>query len=241
MDNLKRRLREAVKTFWGTRDSQQKKQHLAGRSDAGARSAVTGGKQMVGFEKIAYDLALECGIHPDCLFQSSNLELPGYFRPEKKWDLVIVENDVLIATLEFKSQVGPSFGNNFNNRTEEALGSATDLRTAYEKGAFGESPKPWLGYLFVLEDCAESTRPVKLRQPHFNSFPEFENASYAKRYELFISKLLSEGHYDGGCLILSKRGTGEFTEPNSLLTTEKFFTELKAHLSAYSKFKKGKK
>ncbi len=39
----------------------------------------------------------------------------------KKWDLLVVEG-CLIAAIEFKSQVG-SFGNNYNNRTEEALGS----------------------------------------------------------------------------------------------------------------------
>jgi hypothetical protein len=32
----------------------------------------------------------------------------------------------LVATVEVKSQVG-SFGNNFNNRVEEAIGSATDF------------------------------------------------------------------------------------------------------------------
>ena len=37
----------------------------------------------------------------------------------------------LLAVIELKSQVGPSFGNNFNNRTEEAIGSAVDFWTAY--------------------------------------------------------------------------------------------------------------
>lgn len=47
-----------------------------------------------------------------------------YFRPNKKWDLLVVDNNELVIAIEFKSQVGPSFGNNFNNRTEEAMGSA---------------------------------------------------------------------------------------------------------------------
>ncbi len=43
----------------------------------------------------------------------------------------------------------------------------------------------WLGYMFLLEDCPSSQTPVKVKEPHFKVFPEFVNASYAKRYELF--------------------------------------------------------
>ncbi|MFO0943052.1 MAG: PaeR7I family type II restriction endonuclease [Pirellulales bacterium] len=69
----------------------------------------------------------------------------------------------LLAVIEFKAQVGPSFGNNLNNRTEEALGNATDLWAAYREGAFAPSARPWLGYVFILEDCAPSNKPVKVK------------------------------------------------------------------------------
>ena len=59
-------------------------------------------------------------------------QLPGYFRPHKSWDLVAISNGRLIAAIELKSQVG-SIGNNFNNRTEEVLGSGVDLHTAIEE------------------------------------------------------------------------------------------------------------
>jgi hypothetical protein len=81
-----------------------------------------------------------------------------------------------LAAVEFKSQRGPSFGNNFNNRTEEAMGSALDLWTAYREGAFNKTIRPWLGYVFLLEDCEGSRRPVKVREPHFKVFPEFVKA-----------------------------------------------------------------
>ena len=66
----------------------------------------------------------------------------------------------LVAAVEVKSQVG-SFGNNFNNRVEEALGNASDFWTAYGKGIFKPSQKPWLGYLFMLEEDEKSLRPTK--------------------------------------------------------------------------------
>lgn len=75
--------------------------------------------------------------------------------------------------VELKSQVGHSFGNNFNNPVEEAIGSAVDIWTAYREGAFGGPIRPWLGYLFLLEDCPKSRSPVKVEEPHFKVFPEF--------------------------------------------------------------------
>ena len=84
------------------------------------------------------------------------LTLPGYFRPTKIWDLLILRRGRLVAAIELKSQVGPSFSNNFNNRTEEAIGTAVDLWTAYREGAFGEQSRPFLGWLILLEDTQAS-------------------------------------------------------------------------------------
>jgi hypothetical protein len=91
---------------------------------------VTGGAQMDGFIALLTRLAVEAGADRSHIFHKDSLELPGYFRPNKKWDFLIVVEGRLVAGLEAKSQVGPSFGNNFNNRTEEAMGSALDLWTA---------------------------------------------------------------------------------------------------------------
>jgi hypothetical protein len=67
----------------------------------------------------------------------------GFLPSDKIVDLLIVNERRLVAALELKSQVGPSFGNNFNNRTEEAIGTAVDLWTALREGAFGEAPRPF--------------------------------------------------------------------------------------------------
>lgn len=64
--------------------------------------------------------------------------LPGYFRQSKLWDLQVTFKGELIAVIELKSHVGPSFGNNFNNRAEEAIGSAHDFWAAYRDGVFGK-------------------------------------------------------------------------------------------------------
>jgi hypothetical protein len=140
-----------------------------------------------------------------------------------------------LAALEFKSQVGPSFGNNFNNRTEEALGSATDIWAAYREGAFKPSSRPFLGYFMLLEDCDRSRAPVKVLEPQFPVFPEFKGASYRERYSILIEKLLRDRLYDGACFLLSSREsstTGAYSEPHPELTFAKFVTPLISKVSA---------
>ena len=38
--------------------------------------------------------------------------------------------------------------------------------------------------------CKQSKDPVAVVEPHFKVFPEFRDASYAKRYELLCRKLV---------------------------------------------------
>ncbi len=201
-------LAKAIRHFWMTRDGQAKRQMDSGRSDQGSRSAVTGGKQMDEFVAIVQSIIKESGLPKSSVHTSTSLELPGYFRPEKKWDLVVVDEGIFVAAIEFKSQIGPSFGNNFNNRSEEAIGTAQDIWTAYRESAFPISDRPWLGYLMMLEDCPRSTSPVTVRQPHFPVFPEFVDASYSRRYQLLLTRLVRERLYDSACFVLSSRQRG---------------------------------
>ena len=230
-------VRSAVKYFWATRQTQAKKQVASGKADAGARSAVTGGAQMDGFISLFADLIKDAGIPESAIFRKKAIELPGFFRPTKEWDLLIVLRGQLVLALEAKSQVGPSFGNNFNNRTEEAMGSALDLWTAFREGAFNKSVQPWLGYLMLLEDCDGSRSPVKVAEPHFQVFKEFKGASYAKRYELFCRKLVRERQYTAACFLTSSAKTGSagnYTEPANDLNLESFLVSLSAHVAAHA-------
>ncbi len=194
---------------------------------------------MDGFTKLITDLLAEkAGVEKASIFLRKRLELPGFFRPTKEWDILVVRNGQLIAVIETKSHIGPSFGNNFNNRTEEAMGSALDLWTAYREGAFHKTIRPWLGYLLLLEDCPASCSPVKVREPHFEVFTEFKGASYAKRYELFCRKLVRERHYNAAAFITSdKEGglSGAYQEPADDLSFEIFVKSLVGHTAAYAK------
>ena len=205
------------------------------------RTAVTGGAQMDGFITLVSDLLVESGLPDATIFCRRKIELPGFFRPTKRWDLLIVADGRLVASMEFKSHVG-SFGNNYNNRTEEAIGSATDLWTAYREGAFQHSATPWLGYLMLLEEARISLRPLRTAEPHFKVFPDFKDASYAKRYELLCLKLVRERLYNAACLILSDRADGakgHYKEPNPEIGFQNFVNSLTAHAVTFAK-KRGK-
>ncbi len=237
--DLDRRVSRAIRHFWTTREKQAASQGKgSSQRDAGLRRAVTGGKHLDGFITLCRDLLIEAGIPEADVYWSKRLELPGYFRAEKSWDLLAVVDGKLLAIIEFKAQVGPSFGNNFNNRTEEALGNATDLWAAYREGAYSPSQRPWLGYLFLLEECERSLSSVRVKEPHYEVFPEFREASYAKRYEILLTKLLRERLYDGACLLLStKKGgkRGRFRAASDELSFHGFAGGLMAHAIAYAK------
>ena len=235
---LDQRLQSAIRAFWSTRDTQATRQGTkSGTRDSGARGAVTGGAQMNGFVSVIRDLLEESGLDKPVIFTEQSVELPGWYRPEKKWDLLVVVDGCLIAAIEFKSQVG-SFGNNYNNRTEEALGSATDIWAAYREGAFSPSNRPWLGYVMLLEDAPGAIAPVRAREPHFKVFEEFRNSSYAKRYEILLTKLVRERLYDSACFLMSNRETGpsgEYREPSAELKFESFIISLMARAIACRK------
>jgi len=154
MIDVESELSKAVSNFWSTRGTQKSSQGgTEGKKDAGNRGAVTGGKHADGFVNLIAKVVQSAGV-PNVKVHSKEKKprtIPGYFRPTKEWDIVVVSNNDLVAAIEVKSQVG-SFGNNFNNRVEEALGNATDFWTGYRKGIFSPSIKPWLGYL--LNPCS---------------------------------------------------------------------------------------
>ena len=236
--NYRFRVAKAVKHFWEVRTRQHENQGASsGRKDTGFRSAVTGGKHLDGFINLFSSLLAEADL-PHSSIHTRTTTLPGYFRPTKKWDLVVVVDGVLLASIEFKAQVGPSFGNNFNNRVEEALGNSSDILTAYREGKFATSQKPWLGWLMILEETRRSTSPVRIDEPHFPVFPEFHESSYVNRYQIFCERLMRERLYDAACLLLSDSETGlagDFREPSQETDFGNFADSLIGHAVAFTR------
>lgn len=226
-------LKTAIGQFWKTRQAQSQQQKKRNVSDKGTRGAVTGGKQLDGLVALLKKIAIDVGVPRKCIYTKGN-ELPGFFRPTKDWDFIIISpQGKLVACLEFKSQVG-SFGNNFNNRTEEAIGSAVDIWTAFREKVFPGDLAPWLGYLMVVEKSSKSTRTVSIREPHFKVIKEFVNTSYLKRYEILCRKLVLERLYTSASAIWTEKPKGgvvKYGYMNNDLSFETFVNSFVGYLS----------
>lgn len=232
--DIDKRLQEAVQSYWDARAKNKEKQVEGGKIDAGTRGEVTGGTQMGAMEVLVADLLADAGLEKLDVRTRTALELPGYYRSEKKWDLIAVSNGQLVTAMEFKSQVGPSFGNNFNNRSEEAIGSATDIWVAYREGRFGKTPAPFLGYFFLLEDCDKVKTPVRNKEPYFKVDPVFDKASYSKRYELLSRRLVLERVYSAACLIMATNSPRtHITQPAEDLNFRRFVAALRGHVVTF--------
>lgn len=241
MLDIEKELSKAVRHFWRTRANQTIRQGLVtGRKDAGNRSAVTGGKHADGFVRLILAILRDAGL-PQASVEKRARTLPGYFRPSKEWDLVVTSNGNLVAVVEVKSQVG-SFGNNFNNRVEEALGNATDFWAAYANGRFSGSTRPWLGYLFMLEGGVASDRATKrVALEPFTIDEVFQELSYSKRYEEACRRMVRERLYDAACFFTSDSAggmRGRFKQPDAELSIRNFAIALHARASAFAKLGK---
>lgn len=233
----------AVQHYWATLDDQGDRQggedDEEDDKDRGGRAAVTGGKQMDEFAELIRWVIVNNGLPDAFVFTEGKLEIPGYYRPTKRWDVLAVHKDRLIAAVELKSQVGPSFGNNVNNRIEEALGNAIDLAAAQKAGTFGANPAPWSGWLMLLEKCEKSTKlpKNKPRSPHFKVLTHFEKVSYANRYETTMKHAVKDGLYSAAAFILSPRDTGtekgDYSEPAADIGLKQFLRSLAEHVAAY--------
>jgi hypothetical protein len=230
------RAKEAVQAFWGNRQKAIEKQQELGKLDQGGRAHVTAGKNMDGFIGLILTIIHRNGLEGAEIHQDRKvLTLPGYFRPTKLWDILVVHHGKLIAAIELKSQVGPSFGNNFNNRSEEAIGTAHDFWTAYREGAFGKQSKPFAGWLMMVEDADKSRSPVGNKEPLFPVFPEFAGASYLDRYDLLCQKMMQEQLYTSACIITAPRSskeTGDYSELSEMTGLKSFVAGLAGHVAA---------
>ena len=204
-----------------------------GVSDAGTRGQVTGGRHLNGFAKLVQEICIKAGFRKSEVSFDRAVPIPGYYRPQKKWDVVVMRDGKLVAAIELKSQSG-SFGNNFNNRTEEVLGVSRDFWLAYRERIFGVTEAPWLGYLFFLEDSPSSGHAVALAESPLQPLPLFQGTSYLQRYEILCERLMLERDYTATALLVSDKKTASVRDGGKSVGAGNFFKSLYSHLSAKS-------
>lgn len=226
---------EAIKAFWGDREPVKKTQGQAGQIDQGERSAVTSGKNLDGFIALIRDVVEANGLpHADIQQSKALLTLPGYFRSTKRWDLVVIHEGRLVAAVELKSQVGASFGNDFNNCSDGAIGCAHDLRSAYSENALGEQRWPFVGWLMVVEDATGGQTLTLDQSIHLPVSEEFQGTSYLKRYDILCRRLMKERLYTSASVIATPRNaatSGEYRDLSPMTGLREFIAAFAAHIA----------
>ena len=105
--------------------------------------------------------------------------------------------------------------------------------------ALFNQPKPWLGYLFMLEERQESLRSTKqINLKPYKVDDQFQGLSYASRYEIVCRRMVREMLYDAACFLTSNAvdgHRGKFKQPNSELSIRNFAISLHARAAAFAK------
>jgi len=229
---MHKKMETALFQMYRNLDAASQRQVLRGAHDQGARSQVTGGKHMNVIADVIRDDLISCGFKEDCVYYENGcLRLPGWFRPSKSWDLLAFEDENLLAAIELKS-INSSFGNNANNRAEEALGSATDAAHAIKNELIPyKTVPPMLGFVLVVRLCDESMKPGNSTQPSIYPVDEvFADSSYMQRLSILCRRLLSERLYQAVWIVGVDPANKIIVEPETDLTYEKFLASIHSQL-----------
>jgi hypothetical protein len=237
LQNYEERVSEAVKSFWQVREA----------------SGVRSGKTLDEFAKLLEWVVHSHGLPNAKLLTGRKAQLPGYFRPTKSWDIMIMNNETLIAAVELKS-IADSFGKNANNRNEEALGSGVDIKEAFEEDAFEGLTRIFTGYIILVEDCAATQSSVQIQMKHFRAmedfmlnpeerdekyvrnnngeFPAIDGVSYMNRFDILCRRLMQKHLYTAASVIKTSRtaiNDGGFSNVSRETGIKAFLASLASH------------
>lgn len=82
------RLEQAVRSYWSVRKE----------------STVRGGKQLDALAELVAEIFIEEGFPEKSIQRGASLELPGYYRPEKKWGSGSIMGDREIVAVQKEPQ-----------------------------------------------------------------------------------------------------------------------------------------
>lgn len=238
LEGYENRVSEAVKSFWEVRE----------------REGVRSGKTLDAFVDLLTWVVHSHGLPDAIVLTGRKAQLPGFFRPTKSWDVLIMDQDTLIAAIELKS-IADSFGKNANNRNEEALGSGIDIKEAFEEDAFEGLTRLFTGYLILVEDCQETLTSVQIQIKHFRAmeefmltpetrkemyvrnskgeFPAIAGVSYMHRFDILCRRLMQKNLYTAASVIKSPRSAienGEYGSVSRETSIKAFLASLASHV-----------
>ena len=228
---MKEALKKALLQIYADMEKARQKQENEGRHDQGQRGDVTSGQHLNSVLSVIRDDLIHVGFkEEEIITDGSELTLPGWFRPAKNWDMLVFSEKTLLAFIELKS-INSSFGNNYNNRAEETIGSAIDVLHAIKNELIPVTYQPPMGgYVMIVKLCEDSCRTVKNPDSRYPIDKEFTDSSYFKRFSLLCRRMLAERLYQSIWLVGVDPEKRVVIEPEQDLTYEKFITSIESML-----------
>lgn len=225
MDDVdRRRITEAVDFWIKTKLEQQSVAEAAGTAQGGTRAAVTGGKHLAGVNQLLLDELESLDLPRLDSWVDRGAVVPGYYRASKSWDLLVTVEGKPVLAMEYKSMTG-SEGKNLNNRADEVIGAAQDLRRAQEHGLLPPGMKR--GYVFLMEVTPDVARPVGVTTRVGTPDPEFVGATYLDRMAIMCERLRDDGLYDMAWALGIVRNPVGFVEPRETVGWDRFKHDLR--------------
>src|SRR5688572_19309060 len=105
----------AVASYWKVRGTQAEASKSLGVVNTGIRAEVTGGRHLDELQALVVRVFVDGGI-PAEMMEVRRRPIPGYFRRDKSWDIVVTVSDRVVGIIELKSMAGDQPGKNYNNR-----------------------------------------------------------------------------------------------------------------------------
>lgn len=217
------RIIAAVDYWIKTKLDQEQVSLAAGKAQGGTRAQVTGGKHLAGINALLLDELQLLGLSGLTHALNRQATVPGYYRAAKSWDLLVLRHGQPLLALEYKSMTG-SEGKNLNNRADEVIGAALDLKRAQEEGLLPHGMKR--GYVFLMEVTPAVTVPVGVNVRVGTPDPAFKGASYLKRMGLLCERLRDDAVYDMAWALGVTRTPPDFIEPLPSVGWDRFKADL---------------
>lgn len=225
-------VRNALLKSFDIREQSAELQMERGVIDTGLRSQVTAGIHLNPITDVIVSDLRSLGI-PNSGIYDRQTDLPGWFRASKQWDILTFHNNRLIAAIELKS-IYSSYGNNLNNRAEEAIGESVDAQYAIQKGLIDQIIPPLLCYALIVKKDEGSKSTCKApRESHFPVDPVYANTSYIDRFKILCQRMRREGLFGAVWFVTVDPIDGVVEEPDPDLTYEKFIAEIRGKASVF--------
>lgn len=232
-DKMKKALLESFEIKKSAKIAQSQRGH----SDQGERAGITSGKHLDPIVNIIAEEIISAGIEEKDVHAShSGMELPGWFRPTKQWDILAFSQDALVMAIELKS-ISSSYSKNLNNRVEEALGMAVDVKSAERHGLFQCNIPPLFAYVMIVKSDDQSRKQtVDPKDTYFKADDSFYGCSYIERFKIMCRRFVEEGMYDAVWFVTVDPESGVIDDPDPSLNYDNFLSKIKNQIAMFDIF-----